>query len=59
MQMLLQPQPQKQKMQRQPLKLMEKLMELYMSGVGKVKFQFTGSTDVKAICKAISKYTLA
>jgi hypothetical protein len=34
-------------------------LELYMSGVGKVKFQFTGSTDVKAICKAISKYTLA
>ena len=34
-------------------------LELYMSGVGKVKFQFTGSTDVKAFCKAISKYTLA
>jgi len=34
-------------------------LELYMSGVGKVKFQFTGSTDVKAICKAISQYTLA
>ena len=33
-------------------------LELYMSGVGKVKFQFTGNTDVKAICKAISKYTL-
>ncbi len=33
-------------------------LELYMSGVGKVKFQFTGSTDVKAICKAISQYTL-
>jgi hypothetical protein len=30
-----------------------------MSGVGKVKFQFTGNTDVKAICKAISQYTLA
>ena len=34
-------------------------LELYMSGVGKVKFQFTGSTDVKEICKAISIYTLA
>ena len=34
-------------------------LELYMSGVGKVKFQFTQSTDVKEICKAISKYTLA
>lgn len=34
-------------------------LELYMSGVGKVKFQFTGNTDVKAICKAISQYTLA
>ena len=34
-------------------------LELYMSGVGKVKFQFTGSTDVKQICKAISTYTLA
>ena len=34
-------------------------LELYMSGVGKVKFQFTGSTDVKEICKAISTYTLA
>ena len=34
-------------------------LELYLSGVGKVKFQFTGNTDVKAICKAISQYTLA
>lgn len=34
-------------------------LEIYLSGVGKVKFQFTGSTDVKAICKAISTYTLA
>lgn len=34
-------------------------LELYLSGVGKVKFQFTGSTDVKAICRAISTYTLA
>ncbi len=34
-------------------------LELYMSGVGKVKFQFTQSTDVKEICRAISRYTLA
>ena len=33
-------------------------LELYMSGVGKVKFQFTGSTDVKIICKMISDYVL-
>lgn len=34
-------------------------LELYLSGVGKVKFQFTGSTDVKEICRAIATYTLA
>ena len=34
-------------------------LELYMSGVGKVKFQFTGNTDIKPICRAISQYTLA
>ena len=34
-------------------------LELYLSGVGKIKFQFTQSTDVKEICKAISRYTLA
>ena len=34
-------------------------LELYMSGVGKVKFQFTQGTDVKEICKAISSYVLA
>ena len=34
-------------------------LELYMSGVGKVKFQFTQSTDVKEICKAISYFTLS
>ena len=33
-------------------------LELYLSGVGKVKFQFTGQTDVKEICRAISQYTL-
>ena len=33
-------------------------LEVYLSGVGKVKFEFTGSTDVKEICKLISEYTL-
>jgi len=37
---------------------MDAELELYLSGVGKVKFQFTGSTDVKAICRAIATYTL-
>ena len=34
-------------------------LEIYMSAVGKVKFEFTGSTDVKEICKMISQYALA
>lgn len=33
-------------------------LEIYLSGVGRVKFEFTGSTDVKKICKIISEYTL-
>ena len=33
-------------------------LELYLSGVGKVKFEFKQSTDVKQICKVISQYTL-
>ena len=33
-------------------------LEIYMSGVGMVKFQFTGNTNVKEICKAISTYVL-
>lgn len=33
-------------------------LEIYLSGVGRVKFEFTGSTDVKKICKMISEYTL-
>ena len=33
-------------------------LEIYMSGVGKLKFEFTGSTDVKQICKVISTYAL-
>ena len=34
-------------------------LEIYMSAVGKVKFEFTGSTDVKEIFKIISTYALA
>lgn len=33
-------------------------LEIFLSGVGRVKFEFTGSTDVKKICKIISEYTL-
>ena len=33
-------------------------LEIYMSAVGKVKFEFTGSTNVKEICKIISTYAL-
>ncbi len=34
-------------------------LEIYLSGVGKVKFEFTGTTDVKQICRMISMYALA
>ena len=34
-------------------------LEVYLSGVGQVKFQFTQSTNVKEICKAISQFVLA
>ena len=34
-------------------------LEIYLSGVGRVKFQFTDTTDVKKICKIISTYALA
>lgn len=33
-------------------------LEIYMSAVGKVKFEFTGNTNIKQICKLISQYTL-
>lgn len=33
-------------------------LEIYVSGLGKVKFQFTGSTNVKDICKLISENLL-
>jgi len=33
-------------------------LEVFMSGVGKLKFEFTGNTNVKEICRIISQYTL-
>ena len=33
-------------------------LQVYISGLGKVSFQFVGRTDVKEICKMISEYTL-
>ncbi|MBO4939670.1 MAG: PH domain-containing protein [Clostridia bacterium] len=33
-------------------------LEVYVSGLGKVKFEFVGSTDVKEICKIISTFAL-
>lgn len=33
-------------------------LEIFLSGVGKVKFEFTGATNVLEICKFISTYTL-
>ena len=33
-------------------------LEVYISGVGQVKFEFTGNTNVKEICKIISQFTL-
>ena len=33
-------------------------LELYFSGVGKVKFEFAGNTDIVAIGQAISTYVL-
>ena len=33
-------------------------LELYISGVGQLKFEFVGSTDVKEICRTIASYAL-
>lgn len=33
-------------------------LELWFSGMGKVKFEFTSQTDVSAICRTISGYVL-
>ncbi len=37
---------------------MDAELEIYLSGVGRVKFEFTGNTNVKEICKQISTYVL-
>ena len=34
-------------------------LELYFSGVGMVKFEFKGESDIKEICKMISEYVLS
>lgn len=34
-------------------------LELWFSGLGKVKFEFTSNADVAAICKYISTFVLA
>ncbi|MBQ9994537.1 MAG: PH domain-containing protein [Clostridia bacterium] len=33
-------------------------LELWFSGIGKVKFEFTGNSCITQICKFISQYTL-
>lgn len=33
-------------------------LELYFSGIGMVKFEFKGESDIKEICKMISEYVL-
>ncbi|WP_099205664.1 PH domain-containing protein [Scatolibacter rhodanostii] len=33
-------------------------LELWFSGMGKVKFEFTGQTDVSGICRLISSFVL-
>lgn len=33
-------------------------LELWFSGVGKVKFEFTSNSNVSEICKSISKFVL-
>lgn len=33
-------------------------LELWFSGVGKVKFEFTSNSNVSEICRMISEYTL-
>ncbi|MGI6668303.1 MAG: PH domain-containing protein [Acetivibrionales bacterium] len=33
-------------------------LDLWFSGLGRVRFEFTGRTDISQICKLISTYTL-
>lgn len=37
---------------------MDSELEMWFSGLGKVKLEFTGSTNIAEICKMISTYTL-
>lgn len=34
-------------------------LEMYFSGLGKVRFEFSGQTNIKAIGAAIASYALA
>lgn len=33
-------------------------LELWFSGLGKIRFEFAARTDVGALCRCISTYTL-
>lgn len=33
-------------------------LELWFSGIGKIKFEFSGKTDITELCKMISQYVL-
>lgn len=37
---------------------MDSELEMWFSGLGKVKLEFTGNTNIASICKMISDYTL-
>lgn len=34
-------------------------LEIWISGIGKIKFEFTGTSDVSEICRIISTYVLS
>ena len=33
-------------------------LEIYISSIGKIKFEVSGGTNIKALCKSISEYIL-
>lgn len=37
---------------------MDSELEMWFSGLGKVRLEFTGKTDISAICRCISDYVL-
>ena len=37
---------------------MDSELELYFSGLGKVKFELTGGSNVSEICRVIGEYVL-